>query len=103
MSLKLSFRKLFKIEFWKTIVEKWIKRPLLRKEVFTNCEYYKPPTSMTNYPTHVSNSQWQIISNFKEVNEIEIRFAGNSACLLYLVKTGCRRRMLNRRFSKWPL
>jgi len=59
---------------------------------------------MTNYPTNVSNSQWQIISNFLDVErnrKYELREIVNA--ILYLVKTGCQWRMLPADFPKWPL
>ena len=45
---------------------------------------------MTSYPTNVSNSQWQIISKFLDVErnrKYELREIVNA--ILYLVKTGC--------------
>lgn len=59
---------------------------------------------MTNYPTNISNSQWQIISNFLEVErnrKYELREIINA--ILYLVKTGCHWRMLPGDFPKWPI
>src|SRR5205814_391023 len=59
---------------------------------------------MTSYPTNVSNSQWQIISKFLDVErnrKYELREIVNA--ILYLVKTGCQWRMLPADFPKWPL
>jgi putative transposase len=59
---------------------------------------------MTNYPTNVSNSQWQIISKFLDVErnrKCELREIVNA--ILYLVKAGCQWRMLPADFPKWPL
>jgi putative transposase len=59
---------------------------------------------MTNYPTNVSNSQWQIISNFLDVErnrKYELREIVNA--ILYLVKAGCQWRMLPADFPKWPI
>jgi putative transposase len=59
---------------------------------------------MTNYPTNVSNSQWQIMSNFLEIErnrKYELREIVNA--ILYLVKTGCQWRMLPADFPKWPI
>ena len=59
---------------------------------------------MTNYPTNVSNSQWQIISNFLDVErnrKYDLREIVNST--LYLVKTGCQWRMLPGDFPKWQI
>jgi putative transposase len=50
---------------------------------------------MTNYPTDVSNSQWQIISKFLNLErrrKYDLREVING--ILYLVKTGCQWRML---------
>jgi putative transposase len=57
---------------------------------------------MTNYPTNVSDSQWQIISKFldlKRKRKIDLREVVNG--ILYLVKTGCQWRMLPGDFPKW--
>jgi len=46
---------------------------------------------MTNYPTNVSDSQWQIISKFLDVErsrKYDLRDIVNA--ILYLVKTGCQ-------------
>jgi putative transposase len=59
---------------------------------------------MTNYPTNVSNSQWQIISKFLDIErnrKYDLREIVNA--ILYLVKTGCQWRMLPGDFSKWQL
>ena len=59
---------------------------------------------MTNYPTNVSNSQWQIISKFLDVErnrKYELREIVNA--ILYLVKTGCQWRMLPQDFPKWTI
>jgi len=59
---------------------------------------------MTNYSTNVSNSQWQIISNFLDVErnrKYELREIVNA--ILYLVKTGCQWRMLPGDFPKWQM
>jgi putative transposase len=59
---------------------------------------------MTNYPTNVSNSQWQIISNFLDLErnrKYELREIVNA--ILYLVKAGCQWRMLPADFPKWPI
>jgi putative transposase len=57
---------------------------------------------MTNYPTNVSNSQWQIISKFLDVErsrKYELREIVNAS--FYLVKTGCQWRLLPGDFPKW--
>ena len=59
---------------------------------------------MTNYPTNVSNSQWQIISKFLDVarnRKYDLREIVNGT--LYLVKTGCQWRMLPGDFPKWQI
>src|ERR1700690_867375 len=59
---------------------------------------------MTNYPTNVSNSQWQIISKFLDTQrnrKYELREIVNA--ILYLVKTGCQWRMLPNDFPQWQL
>ena len=59
---------------------------------------------MINYPTNVSNSQWQIISKFLDVvrnRKYDLREIVNGT--LYLVKTGCQWRMLPGDFPKWQI
>ena len=59
---------------------------------------------MTNYPTNVSNSQWQIISKFLDVErnrKYDLREIVNGS--IYLVKTGCQWRMLPGDFPKWQI
>jgi putative transposase len=59
---------------------------------------------MTNYPTNVSDSQWQIISNFLDVKrnrKYDLREIANA--ILYVVKTGCQWRMLPGDFAPWKL
>jgi len=59
---------------------------------------------MTNYPTNVSDSQWQIISNFLDVErsrKYDLREITNA--ILYVVKTGCQWRMLPGDFAPWKL
>ena len=57
---------------------------------------------MTNYPTSVSNSQWEIISKHLDIQrnrKYSLREIVNG--ILYLVKTGCQWRMLPADFPKW--
>jgi len=57
---------------------------------------------MTNYPTNVSDSQWQIILKYLDVNrnrKYDLREIVNA--ILYLVKTGCQWRMLPADFAPW--
>jgi transposase len=59
---------------------------------------------MTNYPTNVSDSQWQVISKFldtKRTRTYELREVLNA--ILYMVKTGCQWRMLPGDFPSWKL
>ena len=59
---------------------------------------------MTNYPTNVSNSQWQIISKYLDVErsrKYDLREIVNA--ILYLVKTGCQWRMLPNDFPGWKI
>jgi putative transposase len=59
---------------------------------------------MTNYPTSLSDSQWQYISNFldtKRKRKYELRAVFNG--VLYLLKTGCQRRMLPSDFPDWHI
>ena len=59
---------------------------------------------MTSYPTNVSNSQWQIISKYLDVErnrKYELREIVNA--ILYLVKTGCQWRMLQGDFPQWTI
>jgi putative transposase len=57
---------------------------------------------MTNYPTNVSDSQWQIISKHLDVQrnrKYPLREIING--IFYLVKTGCQWRMLPGDFAPW--
>jgi len=59
---------------------------------------------MTNYPTDLSNSQWQVISKFldlKRSRKFDLREIVNG--ILYLVKSGCQWQMLPRDFPNWPM
>ena len=59
---------------------------------------------MTSYPTNVSDSQWQIISKYLDVErnrKYELREIVNA--ILYLVKTGCQWRMLPGDFPQWTI
>ncbi len=57
---------------------------------------------MTNYPTNVNDSQWQIIIKYLDVErnrKYDLREIVNA--ILYLVKTGCQWRMLPGDFAPW--
>lgn len=57
---------------------------------------------MTTYPTNVSDSGWQIISKYLDVDrnrKFDLREIVNA--ILYVVKTGCQWRMLPRDFAPW--
>ncbi len=59
---------------------------------------------MSDYPTNLSNSQWQSISKFldlKRIRKFDLREVVNG--ILYLVKTGCQWRMLPKCFPNWPM
>jgi putative transposase len=59
---------------------------------------------MSNYPTNLSNSQWQVIKdllNDERKRRYDLREIVNA--ILYLVKTGCQWRMLPPDFPKWQL
>jgi len=59
---------------------------------------------MTNYPTNITDSQWQVIKDFLNLErkrKYELREITNG--ILYLVKTGCQWRMLPKDFPKWQL
>ncbi|WP_295712755.1 transposase [Mucilaginibacter sp.] len=59
---------------------------------------------MTNYPTNLSDSQWQYISNFldtKRNRKYPLREIVNA--ILYVVKSGCQWRMLPGDFAPWKL
>ena len=59
---------------------------------------------MTNYPTNVSDSHWQIISKHLDVDrnrKYDLREVVNA--VLYLVKTGCQWRMLPGDFAPWKI
>jgi len=59
---------------------------------------------MTNYPTNLSDSQWQVISKYLDIK----RSRKYDLCeivnaILYLVKTGCQWRMLPPHFPGWKI
>jgi putative transposase len=59
---------------------------------------------MKNYPSDLSNSQWQVISSFLKTNrkrKHSLREIVNA--VLYLTKTGCQWRMLPKDFPNWQL
>lgn len=60
---------------------------------------------MRNYPTNITDNQWQFIKNTLNFNnrkrKYDLRTIWNA--IMYLVKTGCQWRMLPRDFPKWEL
>lgn len=57
---------------------------------------------MTNYPTDLSDSQWQVIAPYLKDNrkrKYSYRVLFNA--VLYVVKTGCQWRMLPHDYPKW--
>ena len=58
---------------------------------------------MTNYPTGLSPSQWQVIEKYV-CDERRRKYSYHEIvnAILYLVKTGCQWRILPSDFPKWP-
>jgi putative transposase len=60
---------------------------------------------MRNYPTDLSNSQWQVIEQYlkesKRKRKYSLRVIWDA--IFYLVKSGCQWRMLPSDFPKWTL
>lgn len=60
---------------------------------------------MKNYPTDISDNQWQFIKKTLNFNErkrkYDLRIIWNA--IMYLVKTGCQWRLLPNDFPKWEL
>lgn len=57
---------------------------------------------MTNYPTNLSDSQWQVIEQYvKDNRKRKHSYREILNAILYLVKTGCQWRMLPHDFAKW--
>ena len=59
---------------------------------------------MTNYPTDLSNSQWEVILKYLDTQrsrKYDLRHIMDA--ILYLVKTGCQWRMLPKDFPNWKL
>ncbi len=59
---------------------------------------------MTNYPTDLSNSQWEVISKYLDTQRSR-KYALRQIvdAILYLVKTGCQWRMLPHDFPNWKI
>jgi len=60
---------------------------------------------MKNYPTNVTDSQWQFIKNTLEYDDRKRKYNLRTIwnAILYLLKTGCQWRMLPNDFPKWQL
>lgn len=60
---------------------------------------------MKNYPTNITDNQWQFIKKTLNFNnrkrKYDLRTIWNA--IMYLVKTGCQWRMLPNDFPKWEL
>ena len=58
-----------------------------------------------NYPTNFPEKQWQGIEHFLDNKERMRKKSLNEIinALFYLLKTGCRQRMLPKDFPKWQL
>jgi len=73
--------------------------------VFRNLLVSNQLSHMRNYPTNVTDNQWQFIKNTLELvnrkRKYNLRIIWNA--ILYLVKTGCQWRMLPNDFPKWQL
>jgi transposase len=60
---------------------------------------------MKNYPTDLSDNQWQFIKKALQLGERKRKHNLRSIwnAIHYLVKTGCQWRMLPLNFAKWQL
>ncbi|MBD0278047.1 MAG: IS5 family transposase [Flavisolibacter sp.] len=59
---------------------------------------------MSNYPTDLADSQWQVIEEFvntKRKRKHDLRCVVNA--IVYVVKTGCHWRMLPHEYAKWQV
>lgn len=57
---------------------------------------------MANYPTDLSDSQWQVIEQYvKDNRKRKHGYREILNAIMYLVKTGCQWRMLPHDFAKW--
>lgn len=66
--------------------------------------FHQKHKAMKQYPTDLSDSQWQFIKNILNDNrkrKNDLRVIWNA--LLYIVKSGCQWRMLPINFPKWQL
>ena len=73
--------------------------------IFRNLLVSNQLSYMKNYPTDVTDNQWQFIKNTLELDnrkrKYDLRIIWNA--ILYLVKTGCQWRMIPKDFPKWQL
>jgi putative transposase len=59
---------------------------------------------MTDYPTNMSNSQWQVIKGYlNDHRKRRYSFREVLNAIFYLVKTGCQWRMLPSGFPRWQI
>ncbi|MDR0941151.1 MAG: IS5 family transposase [Bacteroidales bacterium] len=58
---------------------------------------------MSNYPTNLTDKQWQVIKNIVETKERKRKHSLREMinALLYITKTGCQWRMLPKEFAPW--
>jgi len=60
---------------------------------------------MKNYPTNITDNQWQFIKNTLNIGNRKRKYSLRTIwnAIMYLVKTGCQWRMLPNDFPKWEL
>jgi transposase len=60
---------------------------------------------MKNYPTNMTDNQWQFIKKTLNFNNRKRKYNLRTIwdAIMYLVKTGCQWRMLPNDFPKWEL
>ena len=60
---------------------------------------------MTNYPTNLTDNQWEVIENFFSVQERKRKYSLRKIfdVINYLLKTGCQWRMLPKDFPPYNI
>lgn len=58
---------------------------------------------MSNYPTNLTDKQWQVIKNIVEIKERKRKHSLREMinAIMYITKTGCQWRMLSKEFGSW--
>ncbi len=58
---------------------------------------------MSNYPTNLTDKQWQVIKNIVETKERKRKHSLREMinAMMYITKTGCQWRMLPKEFAPW--